>query len=94
MKGGLEWAVGVMGKGEGALMELWVRGMAEGWLTNVVRVSGEEAEGDGSDNETEGVVRVVAAADLRVGLGAGNGSVVGIGDGVEAGVGGEQPGSE
>jgi hypothetical protein len=33
-------------------MELWVRVMAEGWLTNVVRVSGEEAEGDGSDNES------------------------------------------
>ena len=94
VEGGLEWAVGVMGKGEGALMELWVRGMAEGWLTNVVRVSGEEAEGDGSDNETEAVVRVVAAADLRVGLGSWYGSVVGIGDGVEAGVGGEQPGSE
>jgi hypothetical protein len=63
-EGGIGVGGGDVGQRGGSGMELWVRVMAEGWLTNVVRVSGEEAEGDGSDNESEGVVRVVAAADL------------------------------
>jgi large repetitive protein len=67
--GGLEWVVGTLGVGEGAGMEMWVRVMMEGWATNVVWVTGEDAEGDVEDNESRVGVWVERAADLGLDLG-------------------------
>ena len=76
---GLEWEVGTLGVGEGAGMEMWVRVMVEGWSTNVVRVIGEEVEGDESDNESRVEVLVVPAADLGLDLGGEPGATVVLG---------------
>jgi uncharacterized repeat protein (TIGR01451 family) len=76
---GLEWAVGTLGVGEGAGMEMWVRVMVEGWSTNVVRVIGDEVEGDESDNESRLEVLVVPAADLGLDLGGEPGATVVLG---------------